>query len=88
MSYKALWHEDALKDLKKIDKKDAEKIIEKVETYLTKDPLQLGKSLKTHLKGFYRYRIGKYRVIYLIKENELLIIILKVGKRDEVYKKL
>ena len=86
MSYTALWHEDALKDLKKINKKDAEKIIEKVETYLTKDPQQLGKPLKTHLKGFYRYRIGKYRVIYIIKENELLIIILKVGKRDEVYK--
>ncbi|NLJ49850.1 MAG: type II toxin-antitoxin system RelE/ParE family toxin [Candidatus Atribacteria bacterium] len=41
--------------------------------------------LKGNFKGFFRYRIGKFRVIYTIQENHLLILVLKVGKRDEVY---
>ncbi|MBI2251383.1 MAG: type II toxin-antitoxin system RelE/ParE family toxin [Armatimonadetes bacterium] len=86
MNYKALWHEDALRDLKNIGRKEAQEIIKKVKTYLLKEPLKLGKLLKGHLRGFYRYRIGKYRVIYLIKEKELLIVVLKVAKRDKIYK--
>lgn len=87
MSYGILWHENALKDLKKIDKDQARPIIEKVEQYLIKDPYRLGKPLTGHLKGFFRYRTGKYRVIYTIKEKELIILVLKIGKRDRVYKK-
>lgn len=87
MKYKVLWHEDALRDLKHISKNDALNIVNKVENYLSHEPFQLGKPLRGHLKGFYRYRIGKYRVIYSIKNLEITILIFQVGKRDIIYKK-
>ncbi len=87
MSYDILWHENALKDLKKIDKDQARSIIEKIEQYLVKDPYRLGQPLTGHLKGLFRYRKGKYRVIYNIKEEELIILVLKIGKRDGIYNK-
>lgn len=86
MSYQVLWHADAIRDLKRVDKKQADEIFNKTETYLSKDPLKFGKPLKGHLKGFYRYRAGKFRIIYLIKQKQVLVIVLRVGKRDEIYK--
>ena len=85
MNYQILWYIDTVQDLKKIDRKIALSIISKVEKYLARDPIKLGMPLKGNFKGFFRYRIGKFRVIYTIRENHLLILVLKVGKRDEVY---
>ena len=85
MNYQILWHKDAVQDLKKIDRKITLSIISKVEKYLARDPIKLGMPLKGNFKGFFRYRIGKFRVIYTIRENHLLILVLKVGKRNEVY---
>jgi mRNA interferase RelE/StbE len=39
-------------------------------------------------KGFYRLRVGEYRVIYTIKHEELLIVILTIGNRGDIYKKI
>ena len=87
MRYTILWHEDALKDLKNIDNKDAKKIVDKVENYLTQNPSKLGKPLIGHLQGLFRYRIGKYRIIYHIQENKLVVLVLKVGRRDKIYRR-
>ena len=86
MSYKVVWHEKALDDLKGIDKQQAKAIVEKARTYLTKDPLSLGKPLKGMFKGLYRYRFGDYRIIYAIDRKEKLIIVLRVGDRKDIYK--
>lgn len=85
MTYKLLWHTDALEDLHEIAKADAEKVINKVEQYLIKAPFELGKPLKGKFKGFFRYRFGKYRIVYYVERNNLIVFILKVGKRDKVY---
>lgn len=45
------------------------------------------KQLKGY-KGFYRLRVGEYRVIYTIKHDELTIAILTIGNRGDAYKKL
>jgi len=47
----------------------------------------LGKPLKGRLRIFYRYRVGKYRVIYSVERKEVTIIVIRVGKRDKVYEK-
>lgn len=39
-------------------------------------------------KGIYRLRVGNYRVIYRIKNDELIIIVLKIGNRGDIYKDL
>ncbi len=48
---------------------------------------------ETHVKKLvsfegYRLRIGKYRLILDIKKSELLILVIKIGKRDNIYKRL
>ena len=54
--------------------------------YFSQDPYNLGKAIAGHLKGFYRYRVDKYRVIYNIEEDKQIIRILRVGKRDKIYR--
>ena len=46
-----------------------------------------GKALTANLTGQWRYRIGDYRLICLIKDNELIILAMTVGHRREVYEK-
>lgn len=49
------------------------------------DPRQHGKGLTANRSGQWRYRIGDYRLICEIKENELIILALTIGHRREVY---
>jgi mRNA interferase RelE/StbE len=86
LGYKVLWHKDAVKELKQIDKKDASEIIDKVTNYLVKEPFKLGKLLKGNLKMFRRYRLGKYRVIYTVNAKSHTLMVLRIGKRDKIYK--
>lgn len=80
--WKVIWDKKAVEDLLKINKEDAELILNKVENYLSKDPISLGKPLKGRLRIFY-----KYRVIYSVERKEVTIIVIRVGKRDKVYEK-
>lgn len=86
MNYNIRWNEEAVEDLKKLDKPKAKSILQKVESHLTKEPLSLGKPLKGIFKGLYRYRCENYRIIYAIDRGEKEIIILRVGDRKETYR--
>ncbi|EQA38492.1 plasmid stabilization system protein, RelE/ParE family [Leptospira inadai serovar Lyme str. 10] len=44
------------------------------------------KKLKGEFDGLYRYRIGKYRLFYLIKDSELLVIFVDIDKRKDGYR--
>ena len=87
MIYNAIWHEDALKDLQNLDRQDAKKIVEKVKYHLLLDPTKLGVPLKGDLKGFFRYRVGNYRVIYAIDFQEKEILVLFINHRKDIYRK-
>lgn len=52
---------------------------------LGKDPSQ-GKPLKGELKGRYSYRIGNYRILYVVRHRELLLIVIDLGHRREIYR--
>ena len=85
MTYKVVWKEEAIEDLTKIDRTMAQKIFDKVENYLTKNPTEYGKPLVGNLKGLWRYRFSDYRVIYQVQQSELLILVVEVGHRKEIY---
>ena len=87
MNYKIIWHKAALDDLKRLDISVRQKIFEKVETYLARDPIGLGKPLKQNLAGMFRYCYGDYRIIYVVNISEKSMAILEVGHRKEIYKK-
>ena len=75
------------KDLEKIDHTSKKEI----RNYLNKrvlkleHPKQVGKPLRKDLKGLWRYRIGKFRIICDIQEDKLIILVIKIGERDGVY---
>ena len=48
-------------------------------------PRQLGKALRDNLKGLWRYRVDKFRIICKIKDDQLIVLVIKIGKRDEIY---
>ena len=86
MNYKVKWNEKVVDDLKKIDKKQAGKIIDKIKNYLIKEPVSLGKPLKGMFKGMYRFRIGDFRVIYTINEKDKELKVMAIGHRKKIYK--
>ncbi len=69
--------------LKKLDKFEQERILNKLED-LKNNP-ELGKPLTGNLTGLWSLRFGKYRALYQIRRNELLILVLKLGHRKNVY---
>jgi mRNA interferase RelE/StbE len=46
----------------------------------------VGVPLKGHLKGLNKYRIGPYRIIYEVHHSHLLIIVIDIGHRKEIYR--
>ncbi len=85
MAYKINYKSSVAKDLKRIDKSEVKRILDGIEKNLKKDPYS-AKALSGDFKGLYRYRLGKYRVIFTIIGDEVLI--LKIGHRKGVYRKV
>lgn len=85
MVYKVVYLDQVEKDLKRLDRPIARKIIERVEKYLARDPQNLGKALTGDFLGYWRYRWGDYRVIYKISKQEVLIVVLRIAHRKDVY---
>ena len=76
----------AVKDLKRIDRKQAERILEFLKKLSeSENPRQRGKPLKGYLGEFWRYRVGDYRVICNIEDEKERILVLRVGHRKNVY---
>ena len=77
---------NALKQLKKLDKSVSIKILKKLKEIETlENPRDEGKALMNNLAGFWRYRVGRYRIICKIKDNELIILVVGVKNRSEAY---
>jgi mRNA interferase RelE/StbE len=49
------------------------------------DPRRYGKPLRLNLAGLWRYRVGDYRLVCRFEENLLVVLVLKIGHRREVY---
>ena len=86
MAWKVDVSKTAEKDFKKVGKSNAIRIIRYLRDLEKLDnPRLKGKELKGNLKSFWRYRVGDYRIICEIKDNELVVLALKVGHRKNVY---
>lgn len=77
----------ALKQLGKINKTEREYIWRFIKETLPNqhNPRQTGRALQGSLKGLWRYRVGNYRLVCQIKDNEVLILILEIGHRKNIY---
>ena len=73
------------KDFRKIPKKDTEKILKLIES-LSENPRPLN-SKKLTGEQIYRIRQGRYRILYEIEDWKLIVFVVRVGDRKEVYRK-
>lgn len=89
MQYKIVFTDRAKKQLKKLDKHIASLIIGWFEKNIQgcENPRQHGKALIENKSGEWRYRIGDYRVICEIQDEKIIVLVLKVGHRINVYDK-
>jgi mRNA interferase RelE/StbE len=83
-SYSLIFRKSVAKDLRSIPKNDVQRILKRIEA-LAKDPRPPG-SEKLSGQDRYRVRQGVYRIIYEIRDEALVIIVVKVGRRQSVYK--
>ncbi len=83
MAYNVVYKKSVHRDLKKLSKAEAGRILDQIEQELVKKP-ESNPVLKGQFVGLRRYRVGDYRVIYALLGTELLI--LRIGNRRDVYK--
>jgi mRNA interferase RelE/StbE len=80
--------ERALKELRKLDRKAQQDIIDYLDGRVAgkSDPRRFGKALQADLAGLWRYRVGDYRILCQIKDGLLLILVISVGHRKNIYR--
>ena len=79
-----VFKESVSKDLKELPQQDVQRILERIDA-LRDEPRPQG-SVKLSGKEYYRVRQGNYRIIYEIQDAQLVVIVIKVGHRREVYR--
>ena len=80
--------ERALRSLRKMDKQIARRVRDELlEIAKLEDPRSRGKALTGNLAGVWRYRIGDYRILCDIEDGRLVILVIDVAHRREVYKR-
>ena len=84
MSYKSIFTRSFTKEFDKLPKDVKERILEALEKVA--EAPYAGTKLRGKLEGLWRWRTGKYRVIYLIDEKEKAVVFLDVGLRKAIYK--
>jgi mRNA interferase RelE/StbE len=83
LAYNIVYKKSVHRDLKKLSKPEAKRILDLIEKELIKKP-ESNPMLKGQFTGLRKYRVGDYRVIYAILEKDILI--LRIGNRKDVYK--
>lgn len=83
-SYELVFKKSVAKDLRGIAKKDVARILRRIEA-LRDDPRADG-CVKLSAQERYRVRQGVYRIVYEIRENKLIVVVVKIGHRSSVYK--
>jgi mRNA interferase RelE/StbE len=78
----------AAKELKKLGRSEAARIIRTLEERIAPldDPRSLGAPLKGEHEGYWRWRIGDYRVVARIEDERVVILVIRIAHRRKVYR--
>lgn len=87
MNWAYNFDERAFKELRKLGTQAQRDIISYLDERIRgeSDPRRFGKGLKADLAGLWRYRVGDYRILCQIRDGELLVLVVAVGHRRDVY---
>jgi mRNA interferase RelE/StbE len=89
MAYNVELSESAERELGKLDAAQAKRILKFLHQRVAKldDPRSLGEALHgSRLGEFWKYRVGDYRLICKIEDDRLIVLVLRVGHRKEIYR--
>lgn len=88
MSWTLRYSDDADRQLAKLDTVPRRRIITWMRDNVSgcDDPKAHGKALQGKLAGYWRYRVGAYRVICQLDDGELTVLAVKLGHRSKVYR--
>jgi len=82
------WDDRARRELRRLDQQTQRAILkyfsERIST--NEDPKRFGRALHHELQGLWRYRIGDYRAICQIEDDRLIVLVLGVGHRRQIYR--
>jgi mRNA interferase RelE/StbE len=84
LGFKILYHKNIKKDLKSLDKSIVDAFFKIVESRISINPFS-GERLKGKLRDIWKYRIGNYRILYTMHQDELRVLILRFRHRKNVY---
>jgi len=89
MAYNVELSESAERELGKLDSPQAKRILKFLHQRVAKldDPRSVGEALHgSRLGEFWKYRVGDYRLICKIEDDRLIVLVLRVGHRKEIYR--
>lgn len=89
MAWEIKFEEAAFRELKKLEKTVSRRILDFLEQRISKleDPRSIGQALKgVNLGSFWKYRVGDYRIICDIQDDTVVILVVRIGNRREVYR--
>ena len=84
VSYRLVFKQSVAKDLRTIPKEDVARILERIQR-LAADPHPPG-SEKLSAADRYRVRQGAYRIVYAVDNEDIAVLVVKIGHRREVYR--
>ncbi len=73
MAFRILYHPEVKADVSRINKKLRSRIKKAIETRLMTSPQRYGEPLRKTLKGYWKLRVGDYRIVFKVSGNELTI---------------
>lgn len=86
MAYEVLFSATARRDLRKAPPRIVPAIVEFVYGDLARNPRRVGKPLERELAGFHSARRGPYRIIYSINEEKIVVELMRIDHRSDVYR--
>ena len=87
MSWELEFDRRAIRELKKLSHNAKQEILGYLQSRIAteENPRRFGKELKANLSGLWRYRVGDYRIICKIQDEKLVVLVIAVGHRRDVY---
>lgn len=90
MAYEIEFDPDALKDLKKLDRPIQQRLVGflKLRVATLENPREIGEPLSgATLGNYWKYRVGDWRIICDIQDSRIIVRVLRIGNRREVYRR-
>ena len=88
MVWTSEYEEVARRQLRKLDRQAARRIVDFLDHRLAglEDPRALGQALHGRLKAYWRYRVGDYRIVCDVLDDRVVILIVQIGHRSDIYR--